>query len=237
MNGSKFAVVFGGSLGIGEATARALADAGSRVTIVGRDAARLAAAAARIGDVRTAVADARDADAVSRVFETMDPVDTVVICVAGSTGIGLFRDLNLGEVRAAFEEKTLAQLLVAQVAARHMCTGGSITFVSAGSARSAIRSAVGPAVVNGAIEAAIPTLALELAPIRVNAVSPGLIDTPLWDFMPTETREAFFSSNAAKLPVGRIGRADEVAEVIVLLTKCEFVTGSIYAVDGGSSRG
>ncbi|PKU22972.1 SDR family oxidoreductase [Telmatospirillum siberiense] len=237
MTEPKIAVVFGGSLGIGEATARALTETGSRVTIVGRDATRLAAAATRIGEVTTAVADARDADAVSQVFETTGLVDTVVICVAGSTGIGLFRDLNLGEVRAAFEEKTLAQLLVAQVAARHMRPNGSITFVSAGSARSAIRSAVGPAVVNGAIEAAIPTLALELAPIRVNAVSPGLIDTPLWDFMPTETREAFFSSNAAKLPVGRVGRADEVAEVIVLLTKCEFITSSIYAVDGGSSMG
>ncbi|RBP11216.1 NAD(P)-dependent dehydrogenase (short-subunit alcohol dehydrogenase family) [Roseiarcus fermentans] len=237
MDEPKIAVVFGGSLGIGEATARLLLETGSRVTIVGRDATRLAAAAARIGEVETAVADARDVDAVSRVFEAMNAVDTVVICVAGSTGIGLFRDLNLDEVRAAFEQKTLAQLLVAQVAARHMRPNGSITFVSAGSARSAIRSAVGPAVVNGAIEAAIPTLALELAPIRVNAVSPGLIDTPLWDFMPTEAREAFYSSNAAKLPVGRIGRPDEVAEVIALLAKCEFITGSIYAVDGGSSVG
>jgi len=234
MNEHKIGVVFGGSLGIGEATAKVLKEDGTRVTIVGRDKTRLAAAATRIGEVEIAVADALDADAISRVFETTGPVDTVVICVAGSKGIGLFRDLNLDGVRAAFEEKTLAQLRVAQVASRHMRPNGSITFVTAGSARQAIRTAVGPAVVNGAIEAAIPTLALELAPIRVNAVSPGLIDTPLWDFMPAEARAGFFSNHGAKLPVGRIGQAAEVAAVIALVANSGFVTGSVYEIDGGS---
>jgi NAD(P)-dependent dehydrogenase (short-subunit alcohol dehydrogenase family) len=233
MNEQKIGVVFGGSMGIGEATAKLLKEDGTRVTIVGRDKARLAAAAARIGEVEIAVADALDADAISRVFETTGPVDIVVICVAGSKGIGPFRDLNLDGVRAAFEEKTLAQLRVAQVSARHMRANGSITFVSAGSARQPIRTAVGPAVVNGAIEAAIPTLALELAPIRVNAVSPGLIDTPLWGFM-AEARAGFFSNHGAKLPVGRIGQAAEVAAVIALVANSGFVTGSVYEIDGGS---
>lgn len=231
----KIGVVFGGSYGIGEATAKLLTEGGTKVTIVGRNAERLASAAGRIGgNVQTAVANALDRDAVLKVFEAAGPVDTVVICVAGIMAIGLFKDLNLGVLRASLEEKTIAQLQVAQVAAHYMKANGSITFVTAGSAGSAIPTASGPGAVSGALESLIPTLALELAPIRVNAVSPGLIDTGLWDFMPDETRKSFLSTHAANLAVGRIGQAIDVAEVIELVTRCGFITGSIYQVDGGS---
>jgi NAD(P)-dependent dehydrogenase (short-subunit alcohol dehydrogenase family) len=234
MSAEKVAVVFGGSLGIGEATAKVLKDDGARVTIVGRDADRLATAATRIGGVATVVADALNRDAIARVFETTGSVDMVIICVAGSAkGIGPFLELDLDEVKAAFEQKTLAQLRVAQVAARHVRTKGSITFVTATSARSAIPGAVGPGAVNGAVEGTILSLAAELAPIRVNAVSPGLIDTPLWDFMPAAARSTFLSNIGAKLPVGRPGQAIEVAEIIAAVAKSGFVTGSIYEVDGG----
>jgi NAD(P)-dependent dehydrogenase (short-subunit alcohol dehydrogenase family) len=234
MSEEKVAVVFGGSLGIGEATAKVLKDDGARVTIVGRDADRLAAAATRIGGAATVVADALSRDAIARVFETTGSVDMVIICVAGSAkGIGPFLELDLDDVKAAFEQKTLAQLRIAQVAARQMRTKGSITFVTATSARSAIPGAVGPGAVNGAVEGTILSLAAELAPIRVNAVSPGLIDTPLWDFMPAAARSTFLSNIGAKLPVGRPGQASEVAEIIAAVARCGFVTGSIYEVDGG----
>jgi len=234
MSEQKIAVVFGGSLGIGEAAAKVLNDGGARVTIVGRDANRLAAAQKRIGGVATVVADALDRAAIARVFETTGSVDMVIICVAGSAkGIGAFLTLDLDDVKAAFEQKTLAQLRVAQVAARHMRTGGSITFVTATSGRSAIPGAVGPGAVNGAIEGTILSLAAELAPIRVNAVSPGLIDTPLWDFMPADARKNFLSTIGAKLPVGRPGQAIEVAEIIAAVAKSGFVNGSVYEIDGG----
>ncbi|KIZ47327.1 MULTISPECIES: SDR family oxidoreductase [Rhodopseudomonas] len=237
MSETRTSVIFGGSLGIGEATAALLAKQGDAVTIVGRDAGRLAAAAERIGGVKTAVADARDRDAVSRVFEATGSVDTVVVCVGGSKGIGRFLDIDLHDVMAAFEEKAFAQLLVTQVAANHMKPKGSITLVTAGSARSVTPGAVGPATVNGALESAIPTLAAELAPIRVNAVSPGLIDTPLWDFMPDDARQAFFDDVGSRLPVGRVGRPQEVADVIALVARNAFVSGATYVVDGGTGAG
>jgi NAD(P)-dependent dehydrogenase (short-subunit alcohol dehydrogenase family) len=230
----RVAIVFGGSSGIGEATARALVTNGARVTIAGRDAAKLAAAAGRIEGVQTAVADARDRDAVARVFDATGPVDDVVICVTGGKGAGAFRDLDLDELRGALEAKTLAQLRVAQIAARHIRPGGSITFVTAASPRSVIRGTAGLAVVNGGLEAAIPILAVELAPIRVNAVSPGIIATPWWDAMPAGTKDSLFATAAASLPVGRVGQPDEVAAVIALIVRSGFVTGSIYEVDGGS---
>jgi NAD(P)-dependent dehydrogenase (short-subunit alcohol dehydrogenase family) len=230
-------VVFGGSSGIGEASARALLSKGRQVTITGRDEPKLVRAGRRLaehGTVRTAVADGLDRAAVERVFESSGPVDDVVICVSGGKGAGSFRELDLNDVRGAFEQKTMAQLTIAQVAAKHLGEGGSLTFVTAASARSVIRGTAGLAAINGAIEALIPILALELAPIRVNAVSPGIIHTPWWDGMPSAARDAFFETARATLPVRRIGSPDEVAELIATITSAGFLTGSVYEIDGGS---
>jgi len=226
------ALVFGGSSGIGEATAKLLARQGGRVTITGRDEAKLAAAARAMDGVRTCVADARDARAVEAAFAFAGPVDDVVICVSGGKGGGLFTEVRLADIEEAFREKTMAQLTVAQVAARH--ARASITFVTAASPRSVIRGTAGLAAVNGAIEQLIPILALELAPIRVNAVSPGIIDTAWWNGMPGEVKGALFANAEKTLPVRRVGRPDEVAEVIALVARTGFMTGSVYEVDGGS---
>ena len=229
----KKAIVFGGSSGIGEAAAQALVAAGSDVTITGRDEAKLAAAQKRLAQVHAIACDATDSDAVARVFDSVGTVDDVVICVSGGKGAGLFVDLNLADLHGALKAKTLAQLTVAQVAAKRM-KSGSITFVTAASPRSVIRGTAGLAAVNGALEALIPILALELAPVRVNAVSPGIIDTPWWEGMPEAAKASFFATAAATLPVRRVGSAAEVGEMIALLTRVGFVTGSIYEIDGGS---
>ncbi len=234
---NKAAIVFGGSSGIGEGAARALLAKGHQLTITGRDEAKLSAAAQRLselGQVRTAVVDALDRDAVQRAFDASGPVDDVVICVSGGKGAGLFRKLALNDLREAFEQKTMAQLTVAQVAAAHVRDGGSITFVSAASARSVVRGTAGLAAVNGAIEALIPILALELAPIRVNAVSPGIIHTPWWDAMPAATRDSMFKTAQATLPVRRVGTPEEVGELIATIAGAGFLTGSVYEIDGGS---
>ncbi|HYP77891.1 MAG TPA: SDR family oxidoreductase [Polyangiaceae bacterium] len=231
------AVVFGGSSGIGEASARALLVKGQPVTITGRDRERLDRAGERLvafGSVRTVVADALNRAAVEHAFELSEPVADVVICVSGGKGAGAFRELDLNDVRGALEQKTMAQLTIAQVAAQRLPDDGSITFVTAASARSVIRGTAGLAAVNGALEALIPVLALELAPIRVNAVSPGIIDTPWWDGMPAAARDAFFSTAIGTLPVRRIGTSQEVGELIASIVSAGFLTGSVYEIDGGS---
>jgi NAD(P)-dependent dehydrogenase (short-subunit alcohol dehydrogenase family) len=230
-------IVFGGSSGVGEATAGAAQRAGAQVVIVGRDRKRLSEAAGRLPGVEAIAADASDRDSIIGVFAKTGEVDHVAICVTGGKGAGPFRDLDLGELRQAFEAKTLAQLTVAQVSASHLRSGGSITFVTAASARSVLRGTAGVAAVNGAIEAAVPILALELAPLRVNAVSPGIIDTPWWAGMPASAKEAFFRAAEATLPVRRVGKPEEVARAILFLMQSGFVTGSIYEIDGGGHLG
>ena len=115
-----------------------------------------------------------------------------------------------------------------------MRAGGSITFVTAASARSVISGTAGLAAVNGALEAVIPILAHELAPIRVNGVSPGIIETPWWDGMPATAKESFFAAAKKTLPVGRVGQPQEVGSLVAVLVQSGFVTGSIYEIDGGS---
>ncbi|MEO8878725.1 MAG: SDR family oxidoreductase [Polyangiaceae bacterium] len=227
-------IVFGGSSGIGEATARAAKRAEHRVVIVGRDERKLAAAAKRLEGVETISADATERASVDAAFQKVGSVDHVVICVSGGKGAGPFADLNLADVREAFEAKTLAQLTIAQSALKYVQKGGSLTFVGAASTRSVIPGTVGLAAVNGAIETAIPILAKELAPLRVNAVSPGIIDTDWWNAMPKAAKESFFKTAEKQLPVGRVGKPEEVANVILCLIQTGFVTGSIFECDGGS---
>jgi NAD(P)-dependent dehydrogenase (short-subunit alcohol dehydrogenase family) len=231
---TKHAVVFGGSSGIGEATAAALKRAGAEVTIAARDPGRLEAAAQRIGGARTIACDARDAAALRQAFERLGVVDQLVICVSGGKGAGAFATLDLDDVRGALEEKLLAQLRIAQAALPSLAADASITFVSAASASSVIKGTAGLAAVNGALEAVVPILAHELAPRRVNAVSPGIVDTPWWNGMPKEAKDAFFRTAEATLPVRRVGRAGEVGELVALVAASGFVTGSVYTIDGGS---
>jgi NAD(P)-dependent dehydrogenase (short-subunit alcohol dehydrogenase family) len=231
-------IVFGGSSGIGEETARRFAEAGARVLIVGRDRARLEAARARLpAGVEAAAADGGDRAAVDALFAARGRFDHLVISLSGGKGAGPFRQLALADLRSGLEAKLLAQLDVAQAALATIAERGSITFVSAASSRAAIPGTAGLAAINGAIEAAVRTLARELAPIRVNAVSPGVIDTPWWERMPAATKDAMFARAAQTLPVQRVGMPADVAAAIVMAANNGFMTGTVIEVDGGAHLG
>ena len=227
-------IVFGGSSGIGEEVARQFAAAGARVGIAGRDPAKLEAARRRLpAGVVVHAADGRDRASVDAAFAALGPCDHLVICLSGGKGAGPFRSLALDDLRSGLEHKLLAQLAVAQAGLAVLAPAGSITFVSAASARAAIPGTAGLAAINGAIEAAARTLALELAPIRVNAVSPGVIDTPWWDAVPAAAKQAMFERTTERLPVRRVGTPADVAAAIVMVATNGFMTGSVIEVAGG----
>jgi NAD(P)-dependent dehydrogenase (short-subunit alcohol dehydrogenase family) len=222
------ALVLGGTSGIGLATAEKLAKAGGEVTVTGRNPAKLADAAGRFAGAERL--DGTDREAVSAFFAEYGSFEHLVLAFSpGPVGLGPIREVRMEDVREAFDAKLFAYLHAIQ----HAQVAESITMISAASARAALPGTVALAAVNGAIERIVSPLAAELAPVRVNAVSPGVIDTPWWSFLPEDQRRAQFDAAAASVPAGRIGTADDVADAVSYLVHAGLVTGTILPVDGG----
>jgi NAD(P)-dependent dehydrogenase (short-subunit alcohol dehydrogenase family) len=228
-------LILGGTSGIGEATAREFAGRGNEVVVAGRDKQRLQGALERLGNgVRGQALDAGDADAVRELAASLAPIDVLVLAVSGAAGAGPFEQLAVADVRAGFDGKFWPQLTALQQALPNMADDGAIVLVTAGSARAALPGTCGLAAINGALEAMVAPLAAELAPRRVNAVSPGVIDTPWWDAQTPETRAATFEAFATHVPAGRVGRPEDVAAAIVALATNGYVTGSVLDCAGGA---
>lgn len=222
-------VIMGGTSGIGLAAAELLAaDGDNEVIVTGRDPEKLAAVKDRVAAAEAV--DGCSTEQVAAFFERIGAIDHLVLAFSpGAVGFGALRDIAVDDVRAGFEGKLFPYLFAIQRAD----VRGSITLVSAASARAALPGTVTFAGVNGAIERIVSPLAAELAPVRVNAVSPGVIETPWWSFLPPTERAAQFATTAQTLPAARIGTPADVAEAIGYLIAASYVTGTILPVDGG----
>lgn len=231
-------VILGGTSGIGLATALAAQEAGGRPVIIGRDPERLAAALDTLGRAAKGdVIDASNRSVLDAWLGGLGTIDHLVLAASGGRGAGLFPQLGEDELRAGFDGKFWLHFNALQAALPAMAPAGSVTFVTAASARSANPGTSGLAAVNGALNAMVGPLARELAPLRVNAVSPGVIDTPWWDGRTPEQRAALFETVGETTPAGRVGRAREVADAIVFLMGNGYTTGVILDVDGGLRLG
>ncbi|RJT41722.1 SDR family oxidoreductase [Mesorhizobium waimense] len=227
-------VIIGGSSGIGLATARKLLGPGMKVTITGRSREKLDAAWQSLGGaVDKAAFDAAKPDEVRQFFDRTGPFDHLVLAASGGKAIGPFETLDLADIGGGVDEKVLPQLSCLQAALPTLNKNGSVTFISAVSAQLSAPGVAGIAAVNGMLLTVVPILAVELKPRRVNVVAPGVIDTPWWHFLPDEQRRAVFTEYAGKTPVGRIGRAEDVADAIAFLVSNGFVTGQVLTCDGG----
>lgn len=228
------ALVIGGTSGVGLATARQLQQQGARVHIAGRSQDRLDAATATDPELTGHRMDATDREAVAAVARQLAPIDYLIVTLSGPGGTGPIADLDLDALHAAFEEKFWGHLTAVQASLPHLSRTASITLIGAVTARAGIPATAGIAAVNGAVEALVKPLAVELAPIRVNGVSPGFIDTPWWSAMPDDARRGFFDEASQALPVGHIAAADEIAQVVVLAATNANTTGTILETDGGA---
>src|SRR3954463_5961249 len=226
----KKVVVVGGSSGIGLATAEMAKREGADVIIASRNVAKLDAVAEKL-NVVAIPADVTSDQSVVDLFRRCGPVDHVVV-TAAQLKTGPFKTVSMDDVRATMESKFWGAWRVARAA--DIRSGGSLTLVSGFlSVRPRPNSAiVGSA--NGALESLSRALALELAPVRVNAVSPGVIDTPIRAAMPEEARRDMLAKTAAALPVGRVGAAEDIARQILSFMANGFATGSIVTIDGGA---
>lgn len=225
----KKVVVVGGSSGIGLSTAGLAKRDGADVTIASRNPDRLNAAAAELG-VKAIQADVMSDDSVAKLFQACGPVDHVVV-TAAQLRSGPFKTVPMEDVRATMEGKFWGAWRVARAA--EIRPGGSLTLVSG---FLSVRPRPAAAIVgaaNGALEALARSLALELAPVRVNAVSPGIVDTPIRAAMPEAQRIEMLAKVAAGLPVGRVGLAEDIAQQILTFMNNGFATGAIVYIDGG----
>jgi NAD(P)-dependent dehydrogenase (short-subunit alcohol dehydrogenase family) len=181
--------------------------------------------------VRTVGLDVGDEMGTRALFSELGPVDHVFI-TAGAVLFDPKLAPDAASVRPALDTRFWGAFNAAKFAAANMSTGGSITFTSGTAAMRPIRGASVAGASCGAVEAFARSLAVDLAPIRVNTIQPGLIDTPFLDTL-GERRSAIIAEYSRRLPVGRVGRTEDVADAVLFLMKNGFVTGITLTVDGG----
>lgn len=223
-------VVIGGSSGIGLAVARSAQQAGAHVTIAGRSQDRLTQAQRQLGDVRAVSVDITDVTTIDGLFAGLEHIDHLLIS-AGTLGNGRIIENELDTLRRIVDERLWGVIHVVRQATPRM-TEGSITLTSGSlSSRPRLGAAMFTAML-AAVEALTPALALELAPIRVNTVTPGLIDTPLLQAAYGANRDTVVNNRAAILPGKRVGTADEVAQAMVMLMTNPYINGTVLHIDG-----
>ncbi|MFD1774615.1 SDR family oxidoreductase [Paenibacillus rhizophilus] len=226
-------VIIGGSSGIGLETAKQAIALGAEVIIASRSEDKLQKAKEQLGAKTAAYTlDTTDEQQVQSFFEKTGTFDHLVVSAAETSG-GSFLHTETAQARQLFENKFWGQYYAAKYGAPKLSPNGSITLFSGVVAYKAMIGSSVLGAVNAAVSNLGQTLALELAPIRVNIVSPGIIDTPSRSKMPEGARNDYYASVADKLPVKRVGKAEDVAQSVLYLIQNGFVTGSVLHVDGG----
>jgi NAD(P)-dependent dehydrogenase (short-subunit alcohol dehydrogenase family) len=225
-------VVLGGSAGIGLETARSARAEGANVILTARNPERLEAAAREVGAVKTAAFDATDGDALERFLGDLPQIDHVMVSGGGPYYAPL-AEMDFAEVRADIERHLVVSMRVARLATGKVRPGGSLVFISGTGGR---RRGVGLTLI-GALTAAAPALtenlALEIAPIRVNLVAPGFVDTGLSASLLGDGLEARREELRERLPIRRVVGPEDVAALSVHLMSNTALTGGTYDIDGG----
>lgn len=219
-------LIIGGSSGIGMATAAAAVAVGAEVIIAGRTKEHLTEAQEAIGkQVETCVLDVRDARELDFWFEQMQGFDDLVVTAAEDYRAS-FVEVDIDEAKKAFETKFWGQLLAAQRCVPFIGKRGSITLFSGVPGRRFVDGHAVLGAANSAVEALVRALAIELSPLRVNAVAPGELRVD--DEQENQTR-------ADALPVRRIGEYEDMARAVMFLIENQFMTGTVLRVDGGAT--
>jgi NAD(P)-dependent dehydrogenase (short-subunit alcohol dehydrogenase family) len=226
-------VIVGGSSGMGRALAAELVAQGSEVTVAGRSPGKLDTVRRELG-VRTVAMDIGVEPDIERLFATTGKVSHVVTTAADVGGAYQpISEYDVNAARSAVDSKLLGPLLLAKHGAAALEPGGSIVFTSGIAAYRPGPRASLLAALNGALASLAAALAVELAPLRVNVVSPGWVDTPIWQDVAGDATADTLAKMAARLPVGRIGRTKDIAEAIIALLRNGFITGTVLHADGG----
>ncbi|MEA2488602.1 MAG: hypothetical protein QOH21_394 [Acidobacteriota bacterium] len=232
LNGKKVVVVGAGS-GIGRAIAVQAARAGAAVVVAGRTRAALESTAEMCaGEVR--VLDAAAEEQVAAFFDAVGPFDHLVSTV-GQSVAGPIAGMQAADVQRAMEGKLWAPIFLVKHGAPRIAADGSFTFFSGiRGARPTAKSSI-TSMVNGGLEAFVKAMAIELGPVRVNAISPGIVDSGLfWDRLGADTRDRLFADFASRSPARRVGSTEDQAGAVLFAITNPFVTGAVLPIDGGA---
>jgi NAD(P)-dependent dehydrogenase (short-subunit alcohol dehydrogenase family) len=227
-------LVIGGTSGIGLGVASAAAERGAIPIVVSRRQSSVDRALAGLPDqARGATVDLTDPASLDRLADDIGDIDHLVFTAGESLELAPLTDLTPDVVNRFFDTRFVGALSAVRVFAPRITAGGSITLTSGTAAEQPGFGAL-PMSVCGAMNALTKALAFELAPIRVNAVAPGVVRTPLWDAMSDADRQALFDQAAQQLPLGRIGEVADTARAYLYCMEQEFGTGTVLTVDGGT---
>jgi NAD(P)-dependent dehydrogenase (short-subunit alcohol dehydrogenase family) len=232
---NKRIVILGGSSGIGLAVAEQAVSQAAKVVVASSNAERLQQAIKSIGgEAQGEVVDVSNERAVDTFFSKLGKFDHLVFTAGDSLLVSDLAATDLKQARFAFELRYWSALAAVKYGSPHIRKGGSIVLTTGIAGQRPHKGWVVAASVCGTIEALTRALAIELAPIRVNAVSPGVVRTNLWQSMSADERERLFESVGKSLPVGRVGEAQDIAQAYLFLMQEGFSTGQTVVVDGGT---
>jgi NAD(P)-dependent dehydrogenase (short-subunit alcohol dehydrogenase family) len=234
----KRVVILGGTSGIGFATAKAAVSAGAQVVVTSSNRARVDAAVTSLGaGTEGQVANLTDESETQALFERIGAFDHLVFTAGETLTLGPLAKLDIATARKAFDLRVFGAMSATKHAAPRIRKGGSIVLTNGIAGQRPGPGWTVGASICGAMEAFTRALAVELAPLRVNAVSPGFVRTPLWGNIPEVEREAMFRDAGAKLLVGRVGEPEQIAQTYLYLMQNGFSSGQTVIVDGGGVLG
>jgi NAD(P)-dependent dehydrogenase (short-subunit alcohol dehydrogenase family) len=232
---NKRVVVLGGSSGIGFAVAEQASAQGAEIVIVSSNPERVQKAVESLeGNAQGHTVDLSDESAIENFFAKLGAFDHLVFTAGDGLRLNDLAATDLQQARQAFELRYWAALAAVKYGSKSIRTGGSIVLTTGVAGQRPRKGWVIAASVCGTIEALTRALAIELAPIRVNAVSPGVVRTNLWQSMAEPERERLYESVGKTLPVGRVGEAHDLAQAYLFLMQEGFSTGQTLVVDGGT---
>ena len=231
----KRVIILGGSSGIGLATAKAAAEEGAQVTIVSSNQLRINSALKELPDGSTGNAiDLSQEENIKNFFNEIAHFDHLIYTAGENLSLGKITDTDLEQARKFFDLRYWGAFAAVKYGSAKINQGGSITLTSGiVSKRPNAGWSLGASICS-AMEGFTRAMAIELAPLRVNIVSPGVIKTNLWSNMSEEDREGFYTSVGNSLPVKRAGEAEDIAKTYIYLMKQQFGTGQTIIVDGGA---
>lgn len=211
-------VIIGGTSGIGEAIAQQLTNERNIIHVASRSTGL----------------DISNEKSVQHYFESIGPIDHLIVTAGSFAPSGKVIDVSTEEAKTAFDTKFWGSIYAAKHVARYLKPNGSITLTTGMLSRKVVANTYTKSAINAALEAVTKVLAKELAPIRVNAVSPGLTATTAYKNMDPASRESMYDNAKQNLPVGHVGSALDISMAYVMAVTNPYMTGSIIDVDGGA---